>query len=302
MAKQLFSYESLVHALSGVCGSCTAMSIVLPLDTVRTRLILDKNRQAKSTLATMKDLVSEEGITTLFRGAGSTIQCVAASNFIYFYTFHGLKKWLSRDTPSALTDLLFACVAGSVNVIITNPLWVVNTRIKMQGTKGNDQDETSRFKGLINGLLRIGLSEGKEKLWAGTVASLVLVSNPAIKFTTYEYLKRIILPLNETQLSPLKAFLIGALASAVATVITYPVQVVQTKSRHGGENLPKNANFLQMFRYVVSTFGPRYLYKGLEVKLIQSIVTAGFMFLTYEKIAALIFALSGLQKAVKSKS
>ena len=60
----------------------------------------------------MKDLVSEEGITTLFRGAGSTIQCVAASNFIYFYTFHGLKKWLSRDTPSALTDLLFACVAG----------------------------------------------------------------------------------------------------------------------------------------------------------------------------------------------
>ena len=158
------------------------------------------------------------------------------------------------------------------------------------------------FQGLINGLLRIGLSEGKEKLWAGTVASLVLVSNPAIKFTTYEYLKRIILPLNETQLSPLKAFLIGALASAVATVITYPVQVVQTKSRHGGENLPKNANFLQMFRYIVSTFGPRYLYKGLEVKLIQSIVTAGFMFLTYEKIASLIFALSGLQKAVKSKS
>ena len=35
---------------------------------------------------------------------------------------------------------------GSVNVIITNPLWVVNTRIKMQGTKGNDHDETSRFK------------------------------------------------------------------------------------------------------------------------------------------------------------
>ena len=33
MAKSIFSYESLVHALSGVCGSCTAMAIVLPLDT-----------------------------------------------------------------------------------------------------------------------------------------------------------------------------------------------------------------------------------------------------------------------------
>ena len=69
-------------------------------------------------LATMKDLVSEEGITTLFRGAGSTIQCVAASNFIYFYTFHGLKKWLSKDTPSALTDLLFACVAGKFKITL----------------------------------------------------------------------------------------------------------------------------------------------------------------------------------------
>ena len=66
----------------------------------------------------MKDLVSEEGIATLFRGAGSTIQCVAASNFIYFYTFHGLKKWLSKDTPSALTDLLFACVAGKFKITL----------------------------------------------------------------------------------------------------------------------------------------------------------------------------------------
>ena len=83
----------------------------------------------------MKDLVSEEGFATLFRGAGTTIQCVAASNFIYFYTFHGLKKWLSESKPSALTDLLFACLAGACNVMITNPLWVVNSRIKMQGIK-----------------------------------------------------------------------------------------------------------------------------------------------------------------------
>ena len=77
------------------------------------------------------------------------------------------------------------------------------------------------------------MSEGLESLWGGTMASLILVSNPAIKFTVYEYLKRFLLkkPRSASQLSPFRAFLIGALASAVATVVTYPVQVVRAHSR-----------------------------------------------------------------------
>ena len=39
------------------------------------------------------------------------------------------------------------------------------------------------------------------------------------------------------------------------------------------------------------TFGLGYLYRGLDAKLIQSFVTAGFMFLTYEKMSAILLAL-----------
>ena len=87
------------------------------------------------------------------------------------------------------------------------------------------------FWSSLGGLQRIGLSEGVESLWGGTVASLILVSNPAIKFTAYEYLKRLFTPSTNSQLSPSKAFLMGALASAIATLVTYPVQVIQTKLR-----------------------------------------------------------------------
>ena len=71
------------------------------------------------------------------------------------------------------------------------------------------------------------MKEGVGPLWNGTAASLILVSNPALKFTVYEYLKR----LASEPLSPSKAFFMGAFASAIATIITYPVQVVQAKSR-----------------------------------------------------------------------
>ena len=71
------------------------------------------------------------------------------------------------------------------------------------------------------------MKEGVGPLWNGTAASLILVSNPALKFTVYEYLKRLAIE----PLSPSKAFFMGAFASAIATIITYPVQVVQAKSR-----------------------------------------------------------------------
>lgn len=94
----------------------------------------------------------------LFHGASSTILCVAVSNFIYFYTFHGLKQILvgPNAKQSASKDLVFAClsglyvwqgvivenallewlscsIAGALNVFVTNPLWVVNSKLKMQG-------------------------------------------------------------------------------------------------------------------------------------------------------------------------
>lgn len=85
---------------------------------------------------------------------------------------------------------------------------------------------------MLDNLLHIGLTEGRESLWSGTDASLILVSNPAIKFTVYEYFKRYLLTsMTTSELSPFKAFLVGAVSSAIATIITYPVQVVQTKSR-----------------------------------------------------------------------
>jgi hypothetical protein len=38
-----------------------------------------------------------------------------------------------------------------------------------------------------------------------------------------------------------------------------------------------------------------YLFRGLDAKLMQTVIAAGFMFLTYEEMAALIFKLFGLK-------
>lgn len=69
-------------------------------------------------------------------------------------------------------------------------------------------------------------------LWNGTGPSLLLVCNPTIQFVVYEALKRrTIRVLGSDKLGSLTLFVIGALAKAVATLITYPVQVLQSRLR-----------------------------------------------------------------------
>ncbi|XP_053606286.1 peroxisomal membrane protein PMP34 [Plodia interpunctella] len=268
MPSSLFSYETLVHAIAGATGSVVGMAAFYPLDTLRSRLqVEDSNKLQGTSWQLLLKLANEEGIDSLYRGLAPVLQSLSVSNFVYFYTFHSLRRVFYKD-PSALKDLLIGLVAGSINVILTTPLWVVNTRMKL---------ETKTYKTLLGGLLEISKTEGPKGLWSGTVPSLVLVSNPAIQFMVYEYLKRQLTA--KGNFDTYSAFLIGAVAKAIATTLTYPLQLVQSRLRAGTSLKP-------ILKDVKSK--PSVLFRGLEAKLLQTVMTAALMFLIYEKVVRMV--------------
>jgi len=292
----LLSYDTLVLAASGAVGSMTASCITMPLTTTFTRLQLEDQRKSKGPISTMLELVRDEGFLTLFRGSQSTILSVSISNFVSFYSFHGLKRVTGVASQTALKDLLFACTAGCINVLLTNPLWVVNSRLKMAGLS----KDAAKYRGLFDGLMKIALQEGVGSLWNGTKASLMLVSNPAIKFTFYELFKRHYSKATGKAVGGYSAFLLGAAATAVATILTYPLQIVQAKARHGKiADLEANPQLQQIVAKILRENGISGLFKGLDSKLMQSVLASGFMFLTYEKISAAVFAALGSKKLQK---
>ncbi|XP_015108423.1 peroxisomal membrane protein PMP34 isoform X1 [Diachasma alloeum] len=294
----IFTYETLVHAISGAAGSVVAMATFFPLDTVRSRLQLEEDRQAKNTLATIRDLVSKEGPCTLYRGVVPVLQSLCASNFVYFYAFHGLKRMRNSKNQTAGNDLLLASIAGVTNVLATTPLWVVNTRLKTRGIGGVHEPNNNDYVTLLEGIIHIWKYEGIRKLWAGTLPSLILVSNPAIQFMIYESIKRRV---NASLGTPAWVFFtIGAIAKAVATTLTYPLQLVQAKLRHGHnyKNLPSDAGTIQMLLYILKTQGLGGLYKGMEAKLLQTVLTAALMFLAYEKISKFVFRILLLHRPI----
>uniref|UniRef100_W5N0G0 Solute carrier family 25 member 17 n=1 Tax=Lepisosteus oculatus TaxID=7918 RepID=W5N0G0_LEPOC len=188
----VFSYESLVHAVAGAMVSDfrgwigAALSLSLSLSAV------DEARKARSTPAVLTEIIREEGILAPYRGWFPVICSLCCSNFVYFYCFNSLKVvWVKGQRSTPGRDLLMGIVAGVVNVLMTTPLWVVNTRLKLQGAKFHNTDiRPTHYAGILDAFRQIVRAEGVLALWNGTLPSLLLVLNPAVQFMIYEGLKR----------------------------------------------------------------------------------------------------------------
>jgi adenine nucleotide transporter 17 len=304
--KDVLSYKNLVHAVAGATGSSIAITAFYPLDIARTRLQVEDGRQSKLSALVCKDIVDDEGIVGLYRGWFPVVTSVCCSNFVYFYVFNGLKAIAYKGgvQPYPTKDLILAFIAGVANVIITTPMWVANTRLKLQGIKlkaahGSKSTDTplpkTNYSGIIDAMCQIYRKEGVTGLWASTIPSIVLAINPAVQFMVYEALKRRLQTnFQSKDLSATAYFLMGALAKAVATFVTYPIQLIQSRLRAGqGKD-----GTIKCIQQLIKSQGWLSLYKGLEAKMTQTVAMAALMFLTYEKIAATVFRLMRHQQAL----
>ncbi|NXC13527.1 PM34 protein, partial [Corythaeola cristata] len=270
-------------------GSMTAMTVFFPLDTARLRLQVDEKRKSKTTPAVLLEIIKEEGLLAPYRGWFPVISSLCCSNFVYFYTFNSLKAlWVKGQHSTTGKDLVLGVVAGVVNVLLTTPLWVVNTRLKLQGAKFRNEDIVpTNYKGIIDTWIT----------W-----EQISVQNPHTGNWLLCCFVEVICSLSIEQLTSLDAFVIGAIAKAVATTLTYPLQTVQSILRFGRHRLnPENRtlgslrNVLYLLQQRVRRFGLMGLYKGLEAKLLQTVLTAALMFLVYEKLTAATFTVMGLK-------
>ncbi|XP_022102396.1 peroxisomal membrane protein PMP34-like [Acanthaster planci] len=303
----LFSYQTLVHAIAGAAGSIAAMTLFYPLETARTRLQIDDKREARYTPHIIAEIVREEGVFSLYRGWFPVISSLCCSNFVYFYAFNGLKAACLDHMKGtvAIKELLIGVVAGVINVLVTTPMWVVNMRLKLQGanfqTEQKQKSKHPHYSGIFDAFRTIIQDEGLAAMWNGMSSSLLLVLNPAIHFMVYEAFKRFISQYTGNQEhSSVVYFVLGAVSKVIATLLTYPLQLVQAKQRYDKEESESHRKLKSMWSvlsYIVRNQGPLGLYKGLEAKLLQTVLTAAMMFAIYEKIAAIIFQLMKAEKS-----
>ncbi|CAM9681399.1 unnamed protein product, partial [Phaeothamnion confervicola] len=262
-----------VHALAGALGGILAATALYPLDNIRFFLQVDDELAAsvgasRGVLAVVARVAARHGRLALWRGCVPNLVTMGVGNFVYFWVSAALAAAASRRSRSRAgsgiavgsvgKNMFISTLAGIVNVLLTTPLWVAATRIK--SVHGGDG---AGAPGLATMMAAIYADEGMGGLWAGTVPSILLVSNPIIQFVAYEALKANLAvargstagggsgssgEANEcrnaggagagdgggTQARKLRSYealWMGACAKIIATVATYPLQLAQSKMR-----------------------------------------------------------------------
>ncbi|KAJ2800270.1 hypothetical protein H4R21_003244, partial [Coemansia helicoidea] len=143
--------------------------------------------------------------------------------------------------------------------------------------------------------------DGVLSLWQGLVPALILVINPIIQYTAFEQLKNRVERFRK--LGSLDFFVLGAISKLCATSVTYPYILVKSRmqlKQSKNEN-ERYASLADGLRKVIAQEGVAGLYKGIESKLLQSVLTASFLFMSKEALfsyAVKLLILIGARRAM----
>ncbi|KNC25121.1 hypothetical protein FF38_07816 [Lucilia cuprina] len=132
----------------------------------------------------------QEGFRGLYKGVTPNVWGSGSSWGLYFMFYNTIKTFIqggNATLPLGPTmHMIAAAQSGALTLILTNPIWVVKTRLCLQyGAEGKG----SEYRGMIHALAQIYKEEGIRGLYKGFVPGMLGVSHGAIQFMTYEEMK-----------------------------------------------------------------------------------------------------------------
>ena len=258
-----------IQTLAGTGAGAFSTIVFYPLDLVKVRLEATQGRVSITKCVTT--ILQNEGWTALYRGLTPSLFGASLSWGLYFTLYDNAKSrhirisGLGKDEKLAWSyHMMSACEAGTLTTLITNPIWLIKTRLQLQfdkikqkknripasltpsgiaplralstTTSSDISNSFRQYSGPIDCFRKIVLEEGFFALWKGVVPGLLLVSHGTIQFVLYEELKELFKKQvaqesasNDQTLSSWHFLFMGSLSKVGASVSTYPLQTIKIR-------------------------------------------------------------------------
>lgn len=308
-----FSKNFIAGGFAGTIGA----TILCPLEVVKTRLqsSLYKQNLQQNVIETknpfklvgfhvrgvVESLISikrDEGIRALWKGLGPNLIGIVPARSIYFSCYSKGKEIYTKmngNIENSLVHTASAITAGSCTALVTNPIWLVKTRMQLQSEVAIKNSKLAIYRNSLHCVRTVIKEEGIFGLYNGISASLLGLSESTLQFVMYEHFKARIMEGkrkvgNEAPtMTWLETIAIASTAKLVAAIATYPHEVIRTRLRQTPENgVRKYTGLWQSAKLIYQQEGMVSLYGGMTAHLMRVVPNAAILFLSYEVIISLI--------------
>lgn len=287
-----------MDTIAGFSAGCVTTLVMHPLDLVKVRIQADTAHHGLSAYARVgRGLLQSHSVFGLYRGLGPNLAGNAIAWGFYFTLYQDFVRRLSRlnsdDNASGpfgsgpTTYLVSSFAAGGLTGFLTNPIWVIKTRML-----ATNRSDPRAYKSVLQGVREVFSKEGITGFWKGFTPGLMGIAQNAIQFAIYDSLKLRYgdntsdRSKNSTKLETSQYLTFSAVAKLVATVLTYPYQVVRTRMQlQSTHRLP----MLTVIANVYRKEGVSALYKGLLANLLRVVPATCTTLVVYENVRVLSF-------------
>ncbi|RYP30646.1 hypothetical protein DL767_006146 [Monosporascus sp. MG133] len=262
--------ESQFNALSGAVGGFASGIATCPLDVIKTKLQaqggfvpVSKGRHVghrkvyRGLVGTAKVIWREDGIRGLYRGLGPIILGYLPTWAVWFTVYNKSKVWMTQQDIHNKTFINFwsSIIAGASSTIVTNPIWVIKTRLMSQSSTSSGYNRhmsvfprsgntpTSRpsihspwhYRSTLDAARKMYSSEGIGSFYSGLTPALLGLSHVAVQFPAYEFLRRKFTGKGMGEMDDgNQSHWFGVLAASIMSKIlassaTYPHEVIRTR-------------------------------------------------------------------------
>lgn len=216
------------------------------------------------------------------------------------------------DNPN-IVSFWSSIVAGASSTMVTNPIWVIKTRLMLQvsgSAANNDHRPPWHYNGTFDAARKMFKTEGILSFYSGLTPALLGLTHVAIQFPAYEFLKRHFTGQGmggggeggDQKFHFAGTFAASVLSKIVASSATYPHEVIRTRlqtqqrlvsspdsmhtaTRNGfarAETLPKYRGILKTFNTILKEEGWRAFYAGMGTNMMRAVPAATTTIVTYE--------------------
>ncbi|KAF9887846.1 hypothetical protein FE257_009506 [Aspergillus nanangensis] len=250
---EIFSTRVPDYCITPFCGASAGMAsgiVTCPLDVIKTKLqaqggfvrrngkVVEANTLYRGMFGTGRVIWREDGIRGLYQGLGPMLLGYLPTWAVYLAIYDRSRDYFEETTGSWWLGRGYASItAGACSTIVTNPIWVIKTRLMSQSLRSNSEGFRApwQYSNTWDAARKMYKNEGLRSFYSGLTPALLGLAHVAIQFPLYEYLKMAFTgygigehPDNGSS-HWIGIGLATFLSKVCASTVTYPHEVLRTR-------------------------------------------------------------------------